>query len=274
MAVTSPRFNSSHRLIAASNNSPPLSDGARGRAVHLIQFALIDLGHAMPRSTGGQFSPDGIFGSETLNTVKAFQRSKGLTDDGMIGRNTMRSFDAAFPRPSHRVRAHFRSLSLTVVPFEDAFRNASTVYGQYGIDFQFGSGASLLLTPAQTALFDRIDEDCNWTLTSGEYDQLHGLGAPSPNNGIKIYFVNKMRGVLGCGGHAPNRPAATVAAAAWRWDMAHEVGHVLLTSSFAPVHHPHARNLMNSFPANNAVIKVLTVAQVRQMRLHPCCSGA
>ena len=120
MAVSSPRFDSSRRPIAASNNTPPLSNGARGRAVHLIQFALIDLGHAMPRSAGGQFSPDGIFGSETLTTVKAFQRSKGLTEDGVIGRNTMRAFDTAFPRPRHRVRAHLRSISLSVVPFEES----------------------------------------------------------------------------------------------------------------------------------------------------------
>ncbi len=228
----------------------------------------------MPRSTGGSFSPDGIYGVEMVDTVRAFQRSKGLTGDGEVGRNTMRALDAAFPRPRHRVPLHFRSISMTDVPFEDAFRNACTVYGQYGIDFRFGSGQSLHLTPAQTTLFDRIDQECNWNLTSGEYDQLHRLGAPCPNNNVKVYFVNRMRGVLGCGGHAPNRPAVTVAKAAWRWDMGHEVGHVLLTSGFRPVHHPHARNLMNGFPANNAVIKVLTVAQVRQMRLHACCLAA
>lgn len=273
MPLSSPRFTSSRRLAAASENSPPLRRGARGRAVHLIQFALLDLGHPMPRSTGGNFSPDGIYGEETVNAVKAFQRRRHITDDGVVGRDTMRALDAAFPRPSHRVRAHFRSISLTTVPFEQALRNAAIVYGQYGIDFQFGSGESLLLSEAQTRLFDRIDQQCNWNITTGEYDQLHRLGTPCPHTDVKVFFVNRMRGVLGCGGHAPNRPAATVAREAWRWDMAHEVGHVLLTSSFSPVHHPHARNLMNAFPANNAVIKVLTDAQVRQIRLHPCCTA-
>lgn len=273
MALQSPRFTSSSQLIAASENRPPLRKGARGRAVHLIQFALLDLGHAMPRSTGGSFSPDGIYGDETVNVVKAFQRSKGLTADGAVGRNTMGALDAAFRRASHRVRAHFRSISLTQVPFEQTLRNAATVYGQYGIDFQFGSGESLLLSAAETTLFDQIDDQCNWNITTGEYDQLHRLGTPCPNNDVKVFFVNRMRGVLGCGGHAPNRPAATVASEAWRWDMAHEVGHVLLTSRFAPVHHPHALNLMNAFPANNDVVKVLTDAQVRQMRTHVCCSS-
>jgi hypothetical protein len=272
MALSSSRFTSSRRLVAASTNSPPLRRGARGRAVHLIQFALLDLGYRMPRSTGGNMSPDGIYGDETVATVRDFQRSKRLNPDGEVGRNTMRELDLAFQRPSHRVRLHFRSLALTDVPFDESLRNAQTVYGQYGIDFQFASGMSLLLTPAQTALFDRIDQECNWNITTGEYDQLHRLGPPCPATDVKVYFVNRMRGVLGCGGHAPGRPAATVAATAWRWDMGHEVGHVLLTSTFRPVHHPHDRNLMNAFPANNSVIKVFTDAQVNQIRAHPCCT--
>lgn len=271
MALTSARFTSSRQLVAASENKTPLRKGARGRPVHLIQFALLDLGYAMPRSTGGSFSPDGIFGDETVNTVKAFQRSKGLKDDGTVGRDTMRALDAAFPQASHRVRVHFRSISLTKVPFEQALRNAATVYGQYGIDFQFASGESLLLSAEETALFDRIDQECNWEITAGEYEQLHNRGAPCPNTDVKVYFVNRMRDVLGCGGHAPDRPAATVAKEAWRWDMAHEVGHVLLTSRFSPVHHPHVLNLMNEYPANNDVVKVLTDAQVRQIRAHVCC---
>ena len=202
MALTSPRFKSSSQLVAASSNAPPLKKGARGRAVHLIQFALIDLGHSMPRSTGGQTSPDGIYGNETVSVVKAFQRSKRLADDGEVGRNTMGAFEAAFPRPGHRVRLHFRSLSLTTLPFEQTLRNAQTVYGQYGIDIRFGSGESLLLTPGQTTLFDRIDQQCKWTLTSGEYDQLHRLGTPSPANELKLFYVNALKdGKRGCGGH-------------------------------------------------------------------------
>ena len=219
-------------------------------------------------------SPDGIFGNETFEAVKVFQRSKRLNPDGEVGRNTMRELDLSFPAPSHRVRVHFRSIALTHVPFETALRNAQTVYGQYGIDFQFASGESLLLDPAQTALFDRIDQECNWQLTTGEYNQLHALGTPCPPFDMKVFFVNRMRGVLGCGGHAPGRPAATVASEAWRWDMGHEAGHVLLTSTFSPVHHPHEHNLMNAFPANNEVIKVLTDAQVTRMRAHPCCATA
>lgn len=271
MALRSTRFSTSRRLQAASENRPPLRRGARGRCIHLVQFALLDLGYALPRSTGGLMSPDGIYGDETVAAIQTFQRSKHLSPDGELGRNTLRELDNHFARPSHSLTIHFRSIALTDVPFETALRNAQMVYGQYGIAFRFGSGQSLHLSPAQTALFDRIDAECNWNITTGEYDQLHRLGPSCPPFDVKVYFVNRMRGVLGCGGHAPGRPAATVAAAAWRWDMAHEVGHVLLTSSFSPVHHRHGRNLMNAFPPNNNVIKVLTDAQVRQIRAHPCC---
>jgi hypothetical protein len=181
MALTSPRFTSSRQLVAASESRPPLRKGASGRAVHLVQFALLDLGHAMPRSTGGGFSPDGVYGDETVGVVRAFQRSKRLKDDGEVGRDTMRALDAAFPRASHRVRVHFRSISPTRVPFDQAFRNAATVYGQYGIEFRFGSGESLLLSPDEAALFDKIDQDCEWDITTGEYDQLQRLGTPCPD---------------------------------------------------------------------------------------------
>lgn len=274
MSLSSPRFVGSERLRAAAENRPPLRKGASGRGVHLVQFALLDLGHTMPNSTGGGASPDGLFGDETEEVIKSFQRDQRnprLTDDGVVGRETMRALDRAFRQHSHRVRLHFISISLTNVQFDDLFRNTRRVFSQYGIGMEFSSGRSLLLTDEQSRIFDRIDQNCNWTLSTGEYNQLHSLGPNVPSNELQVYFVNRMRGALGCGGHAPGRPAATVARQAWRWDVAHEVGHVLLTSSYSPVHHPHPRNLMNAFPANNNVVKILTDDQVRQIRRHSCC---
>lgn len=274
MPLNSARFSGSSRLQDAAENHPPLTKGARGRAVHLVQFALLDLGYAMPKSTGGMVSPDGIYGDETVGVVRAFQRNQRnplLTDDGIVGRDTMRALDRQFRQASHRVRLHFISISLTNVQFDRLFVNTRRVYAQYGIDIEFASGRSLLLTDQQARIFNRIDQNCTWTLNSGEYNRLHGLGPNVPANEVMVYFVNRMRGVLGCGGHAVGRPAATVAREAWRWDVGHEVGHVLLTRNFSPVHHPHRRNLMNAFPANNNATKVLTQRQVSQMRRHACC---
>lgn len=52
MALTSPRFRSSHTLNKVAMNAATLHSGSVGRTVHLVQMALLDLGYAMPNSTG------------------------------------------------------------------------------------------------------------------------------------------------------------------------------------------------------------------------------
>ena len=54
--------------------------GARGNITRLIQERL--------KSVGFHISTDGIFGSGTEKAVKVFQKNRGLTADGIIGRNT------------------------------------------------------------------------------------------------------------------------------------------------------------------------------------------
>lgn len=273
MALMSPRFKTSSKLISASNGAV-IQKGARGRHVHLIQMALIDLGYLMPRSTGGVFSPDGIYGDETKQKVIEFQSANHLTADGKIGRNTMAALDRICRNYKHRVTLHFRSISLTTVPFSDALQSAENVYGQYGIKIEFGSGESLMLTNEQEQQFNRVDESCRWEINDGEVNQLHSLGGRFPSNHIGVYYVRRFgdSSLLGCGGHATNRPACTVAASASRWDTAHEIGHVLLTSSFSPVHvNNHQRNLMYPYSRNSSQIPVLTDRQIAQMRRSVCC---
>lgn len=54
--------------------------GAKGNITRLIQERL--------NSVGFKLSTDGIFGSGTDNAVKVFQRNRGLSADGIVGRNT------------------------------------------------------------------------------------------------------------------------------------------------------------------------------------------
>lgn len=58
-----------------------VSNGSTGQTVKDIQTKLKNLGYY----TG---SIDGIFGSKTTAAVKAFQKSKGLTQDGIVGTKT------------------------------------------------------------------------------------------------------------------------------------------------------------------------------------------
>ena len=54
--------------------------GAKGNITKLIQERL--------NSVGFHISVDGIFGGGTENAVKVFQRNRGLSQDGIVGRNT------------------------------------------------------------------------------------------------------------------------------------------------------------------------------------------
>jgi hypothetical protein len=271
--MASPRFASNLRLKRAAGNAPPLVRGTNDIAVHLLQMALLDLGFTLPRSTGGKRSPDGIFGAETESAIKEFQKQQNLNPDGRVGRETMVAFDRLFPSHTHSVRLHFRSLALTNISFNRLIDNAVAVYGQYGINVEFGSGESLLLTPEQESKFARIDQACGWDLDSGEFEELQSLGSRAPQSDVLVYFVvTFLEGnLLGCGGHAKNRPACTLAQRCNGFDPAHEVGHVLLGSGFNPVHSDDTRNLMFKFSTTNSDIRVLTDSQITQMRKSSVC---
>jgi hypothetical protein len=43
------------------------------------------------------------------------------------------------------------------------------------------------LTPDQETMFDRIDNSCEWEITSGEYQQLHQLGPSVPESDIVVF---------------------------------------------------------------------------------------
>lgn len=276
MALTSPRFKSSHTLNKVAVTSATLHIGSAGRAVHLVQMALLDLGYAMPNSTGyANYSPDGIYGEETKRVVKQFQKdSKPLVDDGVVGQKTIQGLDRRLNTFKHRVKLHFRSIALTDVPFHRSLSNAETVFGQYGIKIEFASGQSIGLSPDQEELFKKVDQECKWELNDGEFHQLQGLGSPAPATDVLVFHVNTFakNTLLGCGGHAKDRPACTIAARAGAWDTAHEVGHVLLGSSFAPVHIADSRNLMHATEPFLSKIPVLTDRQARQIRTSVCCA--
>ena len=62
---------------------PTLKKGVQGNITKLLQEKLVSLGY----STNGV---DGIFGAGTKAAVIAFQKSKGLSADGIVGTNTWR----------------------------------------------------------------------------------------------------------------------------------------------------------------------------------------
>jgi peptidoglycan hydrolase-like protein with peptidoglycan-binding domain len=67
---------------------PLLKRGSTGEAVRQLQRALRDLGY-------DPGDVDGHFGSETESAVKAFQRDRDLTVDGIVGEITWLNIDEA-----------------------------------------------------------------------------------------------------------------------------------------------------------------------------------
>lgn len=62
---------------------PVLKKGAQGNITKLLQEKLVKLGY----NTNGV---DGIFGSGTHTAVREFQKTRGLSIDGIVGQNTWR----------------------------------------------------------------------------------------------------------------------------------------------------------------------------------------
>lgn len=60
-----------------------LKKGSKGNEVKTLQRLLIALGYSC-----GSAGADGDFGNATLSAVNSFQKGKGLTVDGIVGKNT------------------------------------------------------------------------------------------------------------------------------------------------------------------------------------------
>ncbi|MDD6033798.1 MAG: peptidoglycan-binding protein [Oscillospiraceae bacterium] len=90
-------YNSVRRLAELDSEGMSLSElsllfpqvlklGEQGSGVRLLQYRLAVLGQYIPELP--VISVDGIFGPETEEAVKAFQRYAGLSPDGVVGEST------------------------------------------------------------------------------------------------------------------------------------------------------------------------------------------
>ncbi|PQO33994.1 peptidoglycan-binding domain-containing protein [Blastopirellula marina] len=245
-----------------------LRRGSQGPEVKELQTALNQQLYPNPH-----LGVDGIFGAKTEAAVIAFQKQAVILVDGIVGNQTKAALGMSTTgqKYTHRVRLHFRSLTLTDLPFNQILAGTQEVYAQYNIKVEYGSGESLMLTPAEAAKFQQIDGQCKWDVKSGEYAELQKIGSPAPANDIIVYFVDRFSQSLnGCGGHLKNRPACIVAKAGTKWCVAHEIGHVLLTSSFTPVHIGATSNLMYSVDIQRSC-PTLNPAQVQKIKTSPLC---
>jgi peptidoglycan hydrolase-like protein with peptidoglycan-binding domain len=281
MALKSTRFASNQRLQQAAKNSPPIRRGSSGQHVALVQQAFIDLGLGMAISTKKSGKADGVFGGETESRVWQFQALTGLSRDGVIGRETLEKLDELLPtngpppkplppaKMTHKINVHMRSIDNPKVPEFTQLKVMEDVFAQYFIRIDVLTGQSVGLTPGEQLTLNVVDGDCQWDQVSDEQKLLQNSGSNQivGINDVTVYFATVLREtdgttLQGCAGHAPTRPAVMIAASAIdKTTMAHEVCHVLLGSSFAPVHVDEDANLMCSAPVCTGNPAFLSVAQ-------------
>ncbi len=126
---------------------------------------------------------------------------------------------------------------------------AEKLYGSNGIYFDIRQGLCLALTSAQQTKLAVIDGQCKWDQNNSEQDDLFELVKGRVGTGISIFIVGGINTdgtntLAGCAGHSPSKPAVVVSATGTIYTMAHELGHVLLTSTFSPVHETSNTNIM------------------------------
>ncbi len=286
MALRSARFSTNERFRRAAENKPAIVRGETGEAVRILQQALIDLGFPLPVSTRKYGSPDGVFGQETADAVRDLQKKYSLSVDGEVGRRTMAKLDellpsAGAPLPplpvsgfTHKVRLHLKSIAMPKVPEFKQLSVMKEVYAQYAIQIEMVSGESVLLNPGEALTLTVVDGDCKWDQISDEQRLLQDSGSKQgvgPND-ITVYYATTLREtngntLQGCAGSVPQRPAVMIASDAIdKTTMAHEVGHILLGSSFVPVHDSDSNNLMCQAAVCTGRPAYLNDAQLKAIR--------
>jgi hypothetical protein len=171
------------------------------------------------------------------------------------------------------IHLHFRSISLTSVSFDTQYRAAVQAFGQYNINVLMKSGKSVWLSEADRKKFKRVDTSC--VVGNDEWSALQKLLNDVPSFDICVFFVGQLwdphenpgnEMFLGCGAHRPGSPACVVAANGNKYDMAHEVGHVLGLG-----HESTNGNLMHPTQAYYPKLPLLTPAQLETLRKSPLC---
>lgn len=234
---------------------------------------------------------DGISGSKTHGMIADFQESvlNFKWPDSRIDPNgkTLKAMNSPLSAiiwqatPATKlitskrktVNLHFRSISLTTVSFDAQFKAAVQVFDQYKINIKMKSGKSVWLSETDRKKFKRVNTSC--VAGKDEWSVLQKLLNDVPSLDICVFFVGQLwdpketpgsEMFLGCGAHRPGSPACAVAANASKYDMAHEVAHVLGLG-----HNNTKGNLMHPTQARYSKLPHLTATQLKTIRKSVMC---
>lgn len=179
------------------------------------------------------------------------------------------------------VHATIYTLASPKFDYFKAVEFTEKLYGSNGIYVSWGFGQCLALSKAQQVKLKVIDGACKWDQNNAEQDDLYDLVGAKNYSGILIFIVGGIKTdatktLAGCAGHAPSKPAVVVSATGTMYTMAHELGHVLLTSSFTPVHETSTSNIMVSgthriAAGSSPTFNAAQVTQIKKSKLLKAC---
>ena len=279
MSLSSPRFKNNPQLVAASTSSPWLKKGDKGVGIHLLQFALLDLGFKMPKSMGKHgLSPDGDYGDETRSVVKKFQASRlggsPVKDDGEVGKNTMAKLDRAIGDYTYKICVHIRVVYPPDKPISHHVKIARDAYAQYGIKFEIKSVFPMLLEDAKKTWLEKRSTS-GADVIDNPPDCLLAPWFPVLPSEIMIYSLELFDpdDVYGLTTSIRRGAVCRLSKDQQESTLAHEVGHALLTPFSGhdkEDHHPSKTNVMGTGARTPPY--VFNYEQIEEMRGHLRCS--
>jgi hypothetical protein len=157
----------------------------------------------------------------------------------------------------------------------EAVSFAERLYGKHGIFFDIVTQMCMALDAEQQVRLAVIDGSCEWDQNNSEQAELHTLVSAPPGQ-VSVFIVGGIQQdtgpLAGCAGHAPTTPAAVVSGSVGtKFTLAHEVGHILLTSGYSPVHESVNTNIMiggtHQIPINSS--PDFNAAQLQKILAHP-----
>jgi hypothetical protein len=178
--LQSPTLRNDQRLQQAFDNAPLLKKNETSEGVKTLQRALKELGYPLPISFAKSGDADGIFEDETEAQVKQFQRDNHISDDGDVGRDTLRALDDKF---NPRITIE----KIYILSDRHELVNNKTDWSPTGPQFVDWAGAPGHVVFTPDALFA---ESIPVTVTAGE--PIHALARVHIKGGIdgRTYTVS------------------------------------------------------------------------------------
>jgi hypothetical protein len=168
---------------------------------------------------------------------------------------------------SKRILIHVRSLATSTWDYDASVSFAERIYGSIGVLFHISSAMCPVMPDDVAVRLAVVDGACSWNQFSAEQTDLYAYASPG-SSGITVFIVGGLAkadgsALAGCAGHAVGKPSAVISATGTVYTMAHEVGHVLLGSTFSPVHTETITNIMvnGTFRIGPGVLPTFTAEQ-------------